>query len=243
MEKTGTSWVMHGDAEHLKADVDYALEQLGTDYIDIIVLCRVPPNPPIEEIVGAMKDIVTSGKARHIGLSEASANTIRRANAIHPIYCIEQEWSLWSRDIEVDIVPTCRELGIKIVAYSPLGRGFLTGAIRDRGEIQDFRASTPKFAEGNFENNLSLVNAVSALAERKGITVGQLALAWLHTQGPDVIPIPGTTSVVHFDQNYAALQVKLTAEELDEINAIFTPEAAKGDRYPGNHSTFHQDKN
>lgn len=231
---------MHGDGEYLKKDVDYALEQLGTDYIDIIVLCRVPPNPPIEEIVASMKEIVDSGKARHIGLSEASASTIRRAQAVTPIYCIEQEWSLWSRDIEAEILPTCRELGIKIVAYSPLGRGFLTGAIKERASLADYRAMSPKFQEGNFENNLTLVEAVQAIADRKGITVGQLALAWLHAQGPDVIPIPGTTNPVHFDQNYAALKVTLTAEELAEINTIFAPDAAKGERYPGNHFTFHK---
>jgi len=240
VEKTASSWVMRGDADYLKADVDYALEQLGTDYIDIIVLCRVPPNPPIEEIVASMGEIVASGKARHIGLSEASAKVIRRAQAVHPIYCIEQEWSLWSRDIEADILPTCREFGIKIVAYSPLGRGFLTGSIRDRSTIADYRAVSPKFTEGNFESNLNLVNAVQSLADRKGITVGQLALAWLHAQGPDVIPIPGTTNPVHFDQNYAALKITLSADELQEINEIFTIDAAKGERYPGNHFTFHE---
>lgn len=232
--------MMRGDGEYLKKDVDFALEQLGTDYIDIIVLCRVPQNPPIEEIVASMKEIVDSGKARHIGLSEASAATIRRAHAITPIYCIEQEWSLWARDIEEEILPTCRELGIKIVAYSPLGRGFLTGSFTDRTAVKDYRATNPKFQEGNFENNLSLVEAVQAIAVRKGITVGQLALAWLHAQGPDVIPIPGTTNPVHFDQNYAALQVTLSVDELAEINAIFAPDAAKGDRYPGNHFTFHK---
>jgi len=241
VENTGKSWVMHGDAEYLRADVDYALEQLGLDYIDIIVLCRVPPQSvvPIEETVAAMSEIVKSGKARHIGLSEANPAIIRRAHAVHPVYCIEQEWSLWSRDIEAEIVPTCRELGVKIVAYSPLGRGFLTGIMRDRESIVDYRKMSPKFAEGNFDHNLSLVDAVQALADRKGITVGQLALAWLHAQGPDVIPIPGTSSVDHFDQNYAALKVTLSTDELAEIDCIFTPESAKGERYPGNHMTFH----
>jgi aryl-alcohol dehydrogenase-like predicted oxidoreductase len=240
VEKSGTSWVLRGDAESLRRDVDFALEQLGTDYIDIIVLCRVPKDVPIEESVAGMGQLVAEGKARAIGLSEAAPSIIRRAAAVHPIYCIEQEWSLWSRDIEDSIVPTCRELGIKIVAYSPLGRGFLTGAIRDRTELKDYRATNPKFAEGNFENNLSLVDAIQALADRKGITVGQLALAWLHAQGPDVIPIPGTSSIHHFDQNYAALQVTLTEEDLLEIDGIFHRDAAKGERYAGNHLTFHE---
>lgn len=189
-----------------------------------------------------MKAIVDSGKARHIGLSEASANTIRRAHAVTPIYCIEQEWSLWSRDIEEELVPTCRELGIKIVAYSPLGRGFLTGTISGRDDPKmggaDYRKSVPKFAEGNIETNLNLVNATKALAERKGCTVGQLALAWLHAQGPDVIPIPGTTNPDHFDANYAALNISLTAEDLAEIDSIFKPDAVAGERYAGNHFTF-----
>lgn len=238
---------MRGDAEGLRADVEYALKELNTDYIDIIVLCRVPPNVPIEESVAAMRDLVLEGKARHVGVSEASAGIIRRAHAVHPIYCIEQEWSLWSRDIEEEIVPTCKELGIKIVAYSPLGRGFLTGTLRSRDDPNvdpsDYRfQASPKFQAGNFESNLELVNRVQALADRKGITVGQLALAWLHAQGDFVIPIPGTTSTHHFDQNYAARQISLTAEELAEINEIFHPEATKGERYMHNHGTFHTNK-
>ena len=238
---------MKGDAESLQKDVDYALEQLGTDYIDIIVLCRVPPNNAIEESVEGMKRIVESGKAKFIGLSEASSETIRRAHAIYPVSYIEQEWSLWSRDIEHDIVPTCRELGIKIVAYSPLGRGFLTGALRSRDDPSfapgDYRiVGSPKFAEGNFQTNLSLVDRVKALADRKGITVGQLALAWLHNQGDDVIPIPGTSKIVHFDQNYSALDVKLSAEEISEIDGIFQEDKVAGDRYHNNHMTFHHNK-
>lgn len=245
VEKTGTSWVMRGDAESLRKDVDYALEQLGTDYIDIIVLCRVPTTNPIEESVEAMKQLVLEGKARHIALSEASAATIRRAAAVHPIYCIEQEWSLWSRDIEDEILPTCKELGIKIVAYSPLGRGFLTGSIRSREDPamdpNDYRIKAhPKFQEGNFQNNLELVDRVKALADRKGITVGQLALAWLHSQGSFVIPIPGTTNPHHFDTNFAARLISISEEEKAEINDIFHPTASAGARYHGNHGTFHQ---
>ena len=239
VEKTGTSWVMRGDRESLRRDVDYALEQLGTDYLDIIVLCRIPNDVPIETSIAAMAELVAEGKARHIGISEAAASTIRRAHAVHPLYCIEQEWSLWARDIEESIVPTCRELGVKIVAYSPLGRGFLTGQLKDRESLKDYRAVNPKFQAGNFESNLSLVEAVEAIAQRRGITVGQLALAWLHAKGDDVIPIPGTSSTAHFDQNIAAKDVVLTAEELAEINDIFAVDAAKGERYPGNHNTFH----
>lgn len=238
---------MRGDAESLRKDVDYALEQLGTDYIDIIVLCRVPPNNSIEESVEGMKQIVESGKARFIGLSEANAETIRRGHAVHPIYCVEQEWSLWARDIEQDIVPACRELGVKIVAYSPLGRGFLTGTLRSREDPSftpgDYRvAASPKFAEGNFQNNLTLVDNVKALADRKGITVGQLALAWLHNKGNDVIPIPGTSKAAHFDQNYAALNIKLSDEEIQEIEEIFKEDRVLGDRYINNHMTFHHNK-
>ncbi|KAJ1416670.1 NADP-dependent oxidoreductase domain-containing protein [Ochromonadaceae sp. CCMP2298] len=153
VEKTGSSWVMRGSPASLMADVDYALEQLGVEYIDTIVLCRVPKDVSIEEAVGGMVEVVKSGKARNIGVSEASAATIRRAHAVHPLYCIEQEWSLWARDIEAEIVPACRELGIKIIAYSPLGRGFLTGAIRGRDDALlegvDFRKMLPKFAEEN----------------------------------------------------------------------------------------------
>ena len=226
------------------ADIDYALKELGVDYIDIVVLCRVSPTVPIEESVRALKAAVDQGKAHHIGLSEASAATIRKAQAVAPIYCIEQEWSLWSRDIEEEIVPTCRELGIKIVAYSPLGRGFLTGTLRSRSDPQfdqyDWRLfGQPKFAEGNMENNLELVDAVGAVAARKGCSVGQLALAWLHAQGSDVIPIPGTTSVAHLDDNLAARAISLTPAELQEINGIFVPNRVAGDRYAHMAMTFH----
>lgn len=191
----GSTWNMIPPAG-LMADVDYALKELGTDYIDIIVLCRVNPAFPIEESVAAMKAIVDSGKAKFIGLSEASADTLKRAGAVAPIHCIEQEWSLWTRDIEEEIVPFCRQQGIKIVAYSPLGRGFLTNSIRSLSVLDpsDFRKhAQPRFAEGNMDTNLSLVDAANAIAARKGITMGQLALAFLHAQGPEVIPIPGTS--------------------------------------------------
>ena len=236
VEQTGSRFVMKGDAASLREDVDFALKELGTDYIDIIVLCRVPTDVPIEESVKAMAELVNEGKARHIALSEASAQTIRKAHAVHPIYAIEQEWSMWARDCEEDLVPTCRELGIKIVAYSPLGRGFLTGTIRGRdadvfGE-HDFRLmGVPKFSEENLPENLKLVDAVAALAVEKKIAVGQLALAWLHAQGDDVIPIPGTTSVAHLEDNLSALDIKLTKEDIKKIDEIFHVDAVKGDRY------------
>eukprot|EP01041_Mallomonas_annulata_P008548 gene8548-17628_t len=241
VEKTGQQWILSGKAESLIADVDYALSELGTDYLDIIVLCRVPLDVPIEEAVLAMKAIVDQGKARRIGLSEASAATIRRAAAVAPIYCIEQEWSLWSRDAEAEVIPTCRELGIKIVAYSPLGRGFLTGSIQSRDDLLpgDFRIyGQPKFAEGNFEKNLKLVEALNLIANRKGCTPGQVALAWVHAQGPDVIPIPGTTSVKHLEENLAARNITFDAVELEEINSIFTSDAVVGSRYTHGAHTF-----
>ena len=188
-----------------------------------------------------------AGKVRHIGLSEASANNIRKAAEIARINCVEQEWSLWTRDIEEDIVPTCRELGIRIVAYSPLGRGFLTGAIRsltdDAIDAKDFRAfGMPRFQGQNLQHNLQLVDGVRAFAEAKGLTPGQLALAWLHAQGDDVVPIPGTSSVAHLDQNLAALNARLTAEDLAAIEEIMSKHSIVGDRYAHMGMTFHGNK-
>lgn len=234
VEKTGQQWLLKGDEATIRADVDYALKTLGVDYIDIIVLCRVPTDVPIEESVATMKKVVDEGKARKIGLSEAGPDILRRAAAVAPIYCIEQEWSLQSREIEVDIVPTCRELGIKIVCYSPLGRGLLTGTIRSRDDLgdRDFRkSSSPRFSEENLALNLKQVDAIQALAARKQCSVGQLSLAFLHAQGADVIPIPGTTSLAHLDQNLAARDIKLTADELAEIDQIFPVGSAAGNRY------------
>lgn len=244
MDKTGTRWVMSGNANSLQEDVNYALQELGVDYIDIIVLCRVPTDVSIEEAVETMKSIVASGKAKHIGLSEASANTLRRAQKVCPIYCIEQEWSLWSRDIEQEVVPVCRELGIKIVAYSPLGRGFLTGSIRSREELSkdpyDYRLmGQPRFAEENFSKNLALVDALKSLAEKKHCSVGQLSLAWVHSQGEDVIPIPGTSQIPHLLDNLFAQKVVITEEDKKFIDSVFTQDAAIGTRYPHMQMTFH----
>lgn len=243
MDKTGTKWELKGDAESIRKDVEFALEQLGTDYLDVIVMCRFPKDVSVEECVLGLKAMVDAGKVRHIGLSEASAQNIRAANAVYPIYCIEQEWSLWARDIEEEIVPTCRELGIKIVAYCPLGRGFLTGQIRSRSDPVldpfDYRLHSPKFEESNLETNLNLIDSIKHIAERKDCSLGQLSLAWLHSKGPDVIPIPGTTNIDHFNENYNALDIQLTSEEIEEINNVFTPTAPAGLRYPHNHMTFH----
>jgi aryl-alcohol dehydrogenase-like predicted oxidoreductase len=244
VDKTGTQWTMHGDAAALRADVEYALETLGVVFIDIIVLCRVPQDVPIEVPVAAMQELVAEGKARHIGLSEASVDTIRRASKVAPIYCIEQEWSLWSRDIEDELVPACRALGIKIVAYSPLGRGFLTGQLRSRGSDAfgqyDFRLMSPRFSEENLPKNLAAVDAINELAKSKGCTVGQLALAFLHAQGADVIPIPGTTSSAHLDENLAARSIVLTSDDLRRIDDIFprSGDAVLGDRYPHMNMTY-----
>jgi aryl-alcohol dehydrogenase-like predicted oxidoreductase len=235
----GSAWNMIPPSQ-LEADVDFALKQLDTDYIDIIVLCRVNPAFPIEESVAAMKEIVDTGKARYIGLSEASAANIKRACAVAPIYCIEQEWSLWTRDLEEEIVPVCRENGIKIVAYSPLGRGFLTNTIRGLSDLKptDWRAyGCPRFAPGNIESNLALVDAAQAIAARKGITMSQLSLAFLHAQGPDVIPIPGTSNMKHLEENLSARNIILTTDDLNELKSIFMSVA--GDRYQHMNLTYH----
>jgi aryl-alcohol dehydrogenase-like predicted oxidoreductase len=238
----GTTWNIMSSSSSLLADVDYALEQLKTDYIDIIVLCRVNPAVPIEETILIMKDIVQSGKAKRIGLSEASAETIRRACAVTPIYCIEQEWSLWTRDIEDDIVPLCRKLGIIIVAYSPLGRGFLTNTIQSHASLDDNdyrKHGQPRFSTDNFHSNLVLVQQAEVLAKAKEITMSQLALAFLHAQGPDVIPIPGTSFTQHLEENLAARDIVLSVEELEILNGIFTREKVQGNRYTHMAMTYH----
>jgi len=236
VEATGSQWKLDGSAANVRADVEYALEQLGVDYIDIIVLCRVDSAVPIEESVAAMAALVAEGKARHIGLSEAAAPTLRRAVAVAPIFCIEQEYSLWEREIESEVIPTCRELGIKIVAYSPLGRGFLTGMLRSREApafgAHDFRLmAQPKMSEANFDTNLALVARSEAIAAKNNCTMNQLALAWLHSKGEDIIPIPGTSKPAHLDSNLAARSITLSAEDVAELDDIFKPESVIGTRY------------
>ncbi|WP_380169331.1 aldo/keto reductase [Jannaschia sp. R86511] len=222
-----------GTPEYVRRACDASLQRLGVDVIDLYYQHRVDPGTPIEETVGAMAELVAAGKVRHLGLSEAGADTIRRAAAVHPIAALQSEWSIWSRDIETDVVPTARELGIGVVAYSPLGRGFLTGAITSPADLadDDFRRSNPRFAADAFEANTAVVREVQAVAADKGVTPAQLALAWVLARGEDVVPIPGTRSETRLAENVAAVDVELTAEDLARIEAVAPPEAFTGTRY------------
>ena len=225
---------IRGDREYVLSACDASLERLGTDHIDVYYQHRVDPNTPIEETVGAMAELVEQGKVRYLGLSEAAPETIRRAHAVHPISALQTEYSLWSRDVEDQILPAIRELGIGLVAYSPLGRGFLSGRIRSVEDLEenDFRRINPRFQGENFQKNLELVERVEELAAAKGCTAAQIALAWVLAQGEDVVPIPGTTRVKNLEQNVAALEVELTVDELRDLEAVFPKGAAAGDRYP-----------
>ena len=213
MNTRSGNFQFEGSPAQLRKATEYALKELGTDYIDIVVLCRVDPAVSIEESTRGLKALVDAGLARAIGLSEASAANIRKAHSVHPIACIEQEYSVWTRDIEDDVLPTCRELGIAIVAYSPLGRGFLAGACKDMDSLgsDDYRKTgQPRLVGDALASNNALLAALEAVAARKGCTVGQLSLAWVHAQGPDVFPIPGTTRVAHLRQNLEAARIALT---------------------------------
>jgi aryl-alcohol dehydrogenase-like predicted oxidoreductase len=223
-----------GRPEYVKSSCERSLQRLGVDQIDLYYQHRVDPDVPIEETVGAMAELVAEGKVRHIGLSEAAADTIRRAHAVHPISAVQTEYSLFTRDVEEEILPTLRELGVGLVAYSPLGRGFLTGAIRSIDELEpdDFRRYSPRFQTGTLPANLELVGRVETLAEERGITAGQLALAWVMAQGEDVIPIPGTKRRPYLEQNAAAAEIDLTVAELERLDAALPAGAAAGDRYP-----------
>jgi aryl-alcohol dehydrogenase-like predicted oxidoreductase len=225
---------IRGDREYVLAACDASLERLGTDHVDVYYQHRVDTQTPIEETVGAMAELVEQGKVRYLGLSEAAAETIRRAHAVHPISALQTEYSLWSRDVEDEILPTVRELGIGFVAYSPLGRGFLSGRIRSVEDLEenDFRRINPRFQGENFQKNLELVERVEELAAAKGCTAAQIALAWVLAQGEDIVPIPGTTRVKNLEQNVAALEVELTVDELRDLEAVFPKGAAAGDRYP-----------
>ncbi|MER6540104.1 aldo/keto reductase [Streptomyces sp. 900105755] len=220
-----------GSAEHVRSSVHGSLERLGTDYIDLYYQHRVDPNVPIEETVGALAELVAEGKVRHIGLSEASADTIRRANAVHPVAAVQTEYSLWSRDPEDEVLPTCRELGIGFVPYSPLGRGFLAGRFSSPEDLDanDWRRTGPRFTGDNLEANLRLAAKVKEIAAEKDVTPAQLALAWVLAQGDDIVPIPGTKRVAYLEQNAGAVDVELTKEDLARIEAE-VPRAA-GDRY------------
>jgi aryl-alcohol dehydrogenase-like predicted oxidoreductase len=221
------------DADTVRRSCDASLQRLGTDVIDLYYLHRVDPNTPIEETAGAMGDLVAAGKVRFIGLSEAGSETLRRAHATHPLTALQSEWSLWSRDIEDDIVATARALGIGIVAYSPLGRGFLTGAIKSPDDFapDDYRRHSPRFQGENFTRNLDLVRRVEDIANEKGCMAGQLALAWVHARGADVFPIPGTSKRRNLEQNAAAAEMALGAEDLARIDEAAPHGVAAGERY------------
>ena len=225
---------VRGDPEYVRASCDASLERLGVDRIDLYYQHRVDPDTPIEETVGAMKELVEAGKVRYLGLSEAAASTIRRAQAVHPITALQSEYSLWTRDPEAEILPTVRELGIGFVAYSPLGRGFLSGRFRSREDLEesDFRRNNPRFQPGNFERNRELVERVEEIAGEKGITPSQLALAWVHAQGDDIVPIPGTKRRAYLEENAAAASIELTDDELGLLGEAFRPGVTAGDRYP-----------
>jgi aryl-alcohol dehydrogenase-like predicted oxidoreductase len=220
-----------GSAAHVRKSIEGSLERLGTDYIDLYYQHRVDPKVPIEETVGAMAELVKEGKIRHIGLSEAAPETIRRANAVHPITAVQTEYSLWSRDPEAEILPTCRELGIGFVPYSPLGRGFLAGRFTSPDELDanDFRRTGPRFTGDNLEVNLTLAAKVKEIAAEKGVTPAQLAIAWVLARGDDLVPIPGTKRRAYLEQNAGAIDVELTAEDLARIDAEL-PKVA-GERY------------
>ena len=224
---------IRGDREYVLAACNASLERLGTEHIDVYYQHRVDPNTPIEETVGAMAELVEQGKVRYLGLSEAAAETIRRAHAVHPISALQSEYSLWTRDVEDEILPAIRELGIGLVAYSPLGRGFLSGRIHsvDDLEASDFRRANPRFQGENFQKNLDLVERVEELAASEGCTAAQIALAWVLAQGEDIVPIPGTTRVKNLEENVSALDVELSDEELRDLEAVFPKGAAAGDRY------------
>jgi aryl-alcohol dehydrogenase-like predicted oxidoreductase len=222
-----------GSPEYVRRACDASLQRLGVDHIDLYYQHRVDQTVPIEETVGAMAELVRQGKVRHLGLSEASPATIRRAHAVHPITALQSEYSLWGRDPEEEILPTVRELGIGFVPYSPLGRGFLTGRFQRTDDLaeDDFRRSHPRFQGDNLERNLALVERVRAIAEQKGATPGQLALAWVLAQGDDIVPIPGTKRVKYLEENAGALDVALTGDDLGALEEAAPRGAAAGERY------------
>ena len=222
-----------GHPDYVREAVDASLRRLGIDVIDLYYQHRVDPEVPIEETVGAMAELVTAGKVRFLGLSEASSDNIRRAHAVHPITALQSEYSLWTRDIEVDILPTLRELGIGLVPYSPLGRGFLTGSIRSRDDLAegDWRSNNPRFAVGNLDKNLALVAEVEDMAEQKGCTPGQLAIAWLLAVGDDIVPIPGTSKRKNLRDNLGAADVDLTPEETTALSTATARLEIAGERY------------
>jgi aryl-alcohol dehydrogenase-like predicted oxidoreductase len=229
----GTFLGVNGRPDYVKQACEASLRRLGVDHIDLYYQHRVDPNTPIEETIGAMADLVRDGKVRYIGMSEAAPQTIRRAQAIHPITAVQTEYSLWSRDVEDEILPTCRELGIGFVAYSPLGRGFLTGQIQKFEDLaeDDYRRHSPRFQGDNFQKNLDLVNRIKEIAGEKGCQPSQLALAWLLAQGNDIVPIPGTKRISYLEENVKALNIVLTEADLARINKAAPLGIAAGERY------------
>ncbi|MBN3869945.1 aldo/keto reductase [Nostoc sp. JL33] len=223
-----------GKPEYVHQACDASLKRLGVEVIDLYYQHRVDPTVPIEDTVGAMAELVKLGKVRYLGLSEAAPATIRRAFAVHPISALQTEYSLWSRDPEDEILPTVRELGIGFVPYSPLGRGFLSGAITSPDDLapDDYRRNSPRFQGENFYKNLELVEQVKAIATEKGVTSSQLALAWLLAQGEDIVPIPGTKRRTYLEENIAATEITLTEQELNRLEAVAPKDVAAGDRYP-----------
>ena len=223
-----------GRPEYVRAACEASLKRLGVEVIDLYYQHRVDPQTPIEDTVGAMSRLVEEGKVRFLGLSEASAETVRRAHAVHPVAALQSEYSLWTREVEEEILPTCRELGIGFVPYSPLGRGFLTGRFQKPEDLpeDDRRRQFPRFQEENFRQNMRLVERVKELAAEKGCKPSQLALAWVLAQGPDVVPIPGTKRRAYLEENVGALNVRLTAEELARIDDVLSETAVAGTRYP-----------
>jgi aryl-alcohol dehydrogenase-like predicted oxidoreductase len=221
---------INGRPEYVRQACDASLSRLGTDHIDLYYQHRVDPDTPIEETVGAMSELVAAGKVRYLGLSEAAPATIRRAHAVHPISALQTEYSIWSREPEAEILPTLRELGIGFVPYSPLGRGFLTGTLRTLDSLDDgdFRRQNPRFVGDNLEANIAIVERIDALAAAKGCTPAQVALAWVHAQGNDIAPIPGTKRRTYLEDNLGALGIYFTDDELSQLGNI----AVHGDRYP-----------
>jgi aryl-alcohol dehydrogenase-like predicted oxidoreductase len=231
---------IRGDPEYVRASCEASLKRLQIDCIDLYYVHRIDTRVPIEVTMGELKKLVEEGKIKYVGLSEACASTIRRAHVVHPITAVQMEYSLWSRDIEAEIIPTCRELGIGIVPYSPLGRGFFSvgvDVIQTFSE-NDFRKKMPRFHPENIETNKTIFERVSEMASRKGCTPSQLALAWVHHQGDDVVPIPGTTKIKNLNDNIGALSVKLTADEMKELESYASIDVVKGDRHAFMNSTW-----
>jgi aryl-alcohol dehydrogenase-like predicted oxidoreductase len=225
---------INGSPEYVRKACEASLERLGVDHIDLYYQHRVDPDTPVEETWGAMKELVAAGKVRYLGISEAAPETIRKAHEVHPITALQTEYSLWSRDVEDEILPTVRELGIGFVAYSPLGRGFLTGQIQSFEDLPegDYRRGSPRFQGENFQKNLELVDRVRELADEKGVAASQLALTWLLHQGEDIVPIPGTKRREYLEENVAAAGITLTDEDLERIEEAAPKGAASGERYP-----------